>query len=615
MLNEDATGAPSAKLAQGGRHAALVLSIGPVQDFIATARKGQDLWFGSWLLSELARAAAEAAQAEGAELIMPAPASLKGQGAVANKVVARVAAKDALAVANTVESAARNRLMALATSVFDRIAASSPGAHFQRRNAELQVADLLEIAWVVVDEVNGAWGETRRRAEAALAARKSLRDFAPVSWGEAVPKSRLDGQRESVIDEAAFNGGKQNGHAERLRKTFGVGPTERLCGVGLLKRNGRHALTPEQARGARVISTAHVASWSLRRVWNEPPVAQSSAAQSRLKAAFERFVANLPDRGQSLSRVPQGHEDPVLGRIDGLVLFAERLAEDYEGSQLFTARQELSVFLREARCIVEEQGGRWRILSPYYAILRADGDRMGPWLDGLTTPKDHQNASAALATFAASAETVVAQHHGHCVFAGGDDVLALLPVATALDCTAALNHAFTDAIARGPKSSSSAPTLSVGVQIAHASDPFRGALEGARDAEHTAKQTYGRGAFAVRLEKRSGSPVLIGGKWSELDSFRALQNAQDPSTGSLPRGLAYDLRRVAERLNGEDSALNEIRALEVDRVLKQKEVGNDTTSAVWGRLGNRNLSYARLTRTCDELIVTRALAALDEEDA
>src|SRR5690606_41569580 len=148
-----------------------------------------------------------------------------------------VAAKDAVAVPNTVESAARTRLMALATSVFDRIAASAPGAHFQRRNAELQVADLLEIAWVVVDEVNGDWGETRRRVEAALAARKSLRDFAPVSWGAAVPKSRLDGQRESVIDEPAFKGGAQNGRAAHLRKVSGVGPAERPGGVGLLRRN------------------------------------------------------------------------------------------------------------------------------------------------------------------------------------------------------------------------------------------------------------------------------------------------------------------------------------------------------------------------------------------
>lgn len=596
------------------QQAALLFSIGPVQDFIATARKGQDFWFGSWLLSELSRTAAEAAQKVGAELIMPAPASLKGQGAVANKVMARVAAKDAVPVAKSVEGAVRNRLTDLSNSVFDRIT-NFAGKIFHRKSAEAQVADLLELSWVIVDEVSGDWGETRRRAEAALAARKSLRDFAPVSWGAAVPKSRLDGQRESVIDEAAFNGVKQNGHAECLRKTFGVGPTERLCGVGLFKRNGRHALTPEQARGARVISTAHVASWSLRRVWNEPPVVQSNSAQSSLKAAFERFVARLPDGGLSLSQVPQGHEDAVLGKIDGLVLFAGRLAEDYDGSQLVTARQELSVFLNEARDIVEKHGGRWRVLSPYYAVLRADGDRMGLWLDGLSTPKAHQDASEALANFAACAETVVAQHHGHCVFAGGDDVLALLPVAAVLDCAAKLNDAFTSAIASGPESSNPAPTLSVGIQIAHASDPFRGALEGAREAEHTAKQTYGRGAFAVRLEKRSGPPVLIGGRWSELASLRALQNAQEPSTGSLPRGLAYDLRRVAERLNAADSRLNEIRALEVDRVLKQKEVGNDAASAVWCRLGDRNLSHARLTRTCDELIVTRALAALEGEDA
>jgi len=36
----------------------LVISFGPIQDFIASARRCQDLWFGSYLLSELARATA-----------------------------------------------------------------------------------------------------------------------------------------------------------------------------------------------------------------------------------------------------------------------------------------------------------------------------------------------------------------------------------------------------------------------------------------------------------------------------------------------------------------------------------------------------------------------------
>ena len=36
----------------------LLITIGPVQEFIASARRTRDLWFGSWLLSELSREAA-----------------------------------------------------------------------------------------------------------------------------------------------------------------------------------------------------------------------------------------------------------------------------------------------------------------------------------------------------------------------------------------------------------------------------------------------------------------------------------------------------------------------------------------------------------------------------
>jgi CRISPR-associated protein Cmr2 len=36
----------------------LALSIGPVQNFIAAARRTRDLWFGSHVLSEISKAAA-----------------------------------------------------------------------------------------------------------------------------------------------------------------------------------------------------------------------------------------------------------------------------------------------------------------------------------------------------------------------------------------------------------------------------------------------------------------------------------------------------------------------------------------------------------------------------
>lgn len=591
------------------RASVVLFALGPVQDFIATARKGQDFWFGSWLLSELSRAAAIEARTLGAELVLPSATSLDRGDAIANKVLARVRSEDAERVVVQMEGAVRAALRRLAAATLETVERGREGKHLRRASAEAQIDDLPEIYWVVVDEVPEDWTESRRRAESALAARKSVRDFDPVTWGAPAPKSHLDGQRESVIDEHAYRGGSPGG-AERLRQTFGIGPAERLCGVGLLKRTGHRVLDGRQARGARVLSTSHVASWSLRRAWAHAP-----SLHAELRAAFRRYKAALPDAGDALSDASAFRPDPVLEATDGQALYAERLAEAYTGDALVAARGELAKFLRVARGLLASSDIEWPVLSPYYAVLRADGDRMGAWLDRVPTLQGHQRASEALGSFANGAEAIVDAHHGHCVFAGGDDVLALLPVNTALDCAAALNESFNTSIAEGP--GPDRPTLSVGVQVAHAIAPFREALEGAREAEHAAKERYGRGAICVRVDKRSGAPVLIGGKWDELGGIRELQRLQDPGEDGMSRGLAHDLRRVADRLDGEAMGLATIRALEVDRVLRQKNLDQKgyVTAAIWARLGGRDLGARTLRGVCDELVVTRALAALDGDDA
>ena len=48
----------------------LLVTLGPVQDFIAQARRTRDLWYGSHLLSELGRAAARALVGGGAEVFL-----------------------------------------------------------------------------------------------------------------------------------------------------------------------------------------------------------------------------------------------------------------------------------------------------------------------------------------------------------------------------------------------------------------------------------------------------------------------------------------------------------------------------------------------------------------
>src|SRR6185503_2143700 len=83
------------------------ISLGPVQEFIASARRCRDLWFGSWILSELAKAAAagivDALGVDGAALdalVFPAAKDRRAldEGSamsVANKLVVRVPGDDA----------------------------------------------------------------------------------------------------------------------------------------------------------------------------------------------------------------------------------------------------------------------------------------------------------------------------------------------------------------------------------------------------------------------------------------------------------------------------------------------------------------------------------------
>jgi len=78
-----------------------VLSIGPVQDFIAAARRTRDLWFGSHLLSEISKAAAKEIADYGGLLIFPNlkkekldPSSSPNAPNVANIILAEVQLPD-----------------------------------------------------------------------------------------------------------------------------------------------------------------------------------------------------------------------------------------------------------------------------------------------------------------------------------------------------------------------------------------------------------------------------------------------------------------------------------------------------------------------------------------
>jgi CRISPR-associated protein Cmr2 len=75
------------------------IAFGPVQDFIAAARRTADLWAGSRLLSEVARAAGQSLLNDGAQLIYPAEERVRNreshQSNISNVLLAQIDAADA----------------------------------------------------------------------------------------------------------------------------------------------------------------------------------------------------------------------------------------------------------------------------------------------------------------------------------------------------------------------------------------------------------------------------------------------------------------------------------------------------------------------------------------
>jgi len=270
-------------------------------------------------------------------------------------------------------------------------------------------------------------------------------------------------------------------------------------------------------------------------------------------------------------------------------------------------------------------------IERYFAVLTLDGDEIGKWVSGEKTPKletqladykDHSKGqrcgirqyfeqlkfgnflqtqrplspsyhlqfSEALSNFAfLCARPIVEAFDGRLIYAGGDDVLALLPADTALVCAQALRMAFqgSPAIqdtlhrhaaelrdrhlrkqARDSKASPPpyyqklaaerclvhgehkgflqrldrvdqqhrpipflvpGPTAdcSVGIAIAHYTHPLQDVIQEARAAQKRAKKQLGRSALAVTLIKRSGETVQWGCNWDSggLEAYLLMSQA------------------------------------------------------------------------------------------
>jgi CRISPR-associated protein Cmr2 len=547
----------------------LLFHIGPVQSFIVSARRSRDLWFGSWMLSDLSKTAARViADHHGIEsLVFPAPTHTdnlnpESQLIVANKILAYVDG-DLGDTPCKVDGAVRKRLLQIAGAAFDT-AGQEGRTYFRREIAEAQIEDLSEIYWVALPCADRtAYRHQRDILEALMAARKNTRQFRqPTDWADMVPKSSLDGLRESVIDETLYDRAARDGeegvlNGDRLYRLFKARRAERLSGVDLMKRLGNSA--PD----ATFPSTSHVAALPV--ISRLKRMAQQD---SRVLDWAKTYVLTLKTylSAEFIEPLSGRFAVPVLARHDGSILYESRLSEDNRLTKegLKAVRSALLQFLKDAL-------GDGIAPSPYYMLLQGDGDRMGVVIDALADPDAHREFSQSLSNFSSDVRGIVEDRFGGAlVYAGGDDVLAFLPLDTGLACAYTIAELFRLKMGRFADKHGTQPTFSAGLVIAHHLESLSQTMELARAAEKTAKAVDGKDALAITLSKRSGADRTIVGHWNALVPNLELLIGLVVDD-RVPASAAYDLRSVAIRLDASnDTSFLAIQKKEIERILQRK---------------------------------------------
>jgi len=469
----------------------LLFTIGPVQSFIAQARKTQDLYAGSQILSELIKTAIDTIGRDYVVFPYAKYQTDKEWNAIESVPNRLVAILESETKVQTLGDAAK-------TAVESKwIEIAKDALHYWNDAIKSQIKQHLEIYWVA-QELTDNYRQDYDRLERLMGAIKNTRTFKQYHYdgiGEQGRKCSLDGERNALFYRKTERGIKPSftsKDAIEIQQNSNLDQGEALSAVSYVKRKYSSKSFP---------STAEIA----------------------LLDVLTKMNSNASDKICI----------DMIKRVNDQLFFEENVRSKKVIAKILKDADKESEFSVDA--IEQCHKTFWKHAKKesfsqlkYYAILTFDGDSMGKWLSGdmeLLPEKDNlgkiidaqqfqSDFSEKLSEFTQSVKKIIdANKYGKTVYAGGDDYLGFVNLNYLFLALTALRREYADIVSeplRKKYDSLKPLSFSAGVCIAHYKEPLSIVLQTARNMQDKAKETFeqkGKDAFAITVIKGSGEIV------------------------------------------------------------------------------------------------------------
>lgn len=519
----------------------LHMSIGPVQSFVSQARRTRDFWAGSFLLSWMAGQLMAETMRRGGKIVFPyvgdtdqpkdnllAAILGKPSHGQQNPTIGSLPNRFKASVPESIEpekivNTAKQKWQALAGAVWSEFVEPAVGDGRNTRAIwNRQIDGFWEIQWVMgtdpEDGSDNAW----------LGARKNWRSHWPPEeggdhctvMGDWQELSGYTRSRQRKRQDAFWK--VLQGRTGRLDLREG----ERLCAIALVKR-----LFPKlksQAQKEFIGWPFEVRNWPSTVYLAATPWLAHMAKDQHRCARFSRFVKTVEetvgknDFGQLKSEGATSLPALVNLRdgasLDGNFFMEAALANPKatplsNGNSPDSEDSDSRVRKKLIKELVDLGNAVGCPAQPYYALLMMDGDRLGKLL---RENKDKEkDISRSLAKFVKVVPGTVQKRNGVTVYAGGDDVVALLPITEAVECAIDLREKYGSAF--GESLQKDKPTASSSIVFSHYHNPLRDIMKLAhKELDETAKETNGRDSLALAVLSPGGVKATWVAKFGEL---------------------------------------------------------------------------------------------------